>query len=61
MRMMQLRGVAVADLDIGAGHVLQHEAEILRAHAGRLDAIDIGLADQRGGGVGDDVGLRRGR
>src|SRR5271165_6552910 len=41
-RIVQLAAVAaVADLDVGAGHLLHHEAEILRPHAGRLLAVDI--------------------
>ena len=51
-RIVDLGGIAVADVDIGAGHLLQHEGEVLRAHDERAVAVDIRLAGELGGDVG---------
>ena len=50
-------GLAVAEVDVGAGHLLEHEGEILRRRGRRLVAIDVGLADELGRRIGD--GARR--
>src|SRR5579883_1098061 len=66
MRIVQAGALlAVADEDVAAGARLQHEGEILGAHAGREVADDIAgtcdLGRRRGGDFGLLLGVDRGR
>ena len=54
---MQRRALAVAQIDVGARHLLHHEGKILRAHARWLVAIDIGLADHVRRDIAEDLRL----
>src|SRR5579863_6160218 len=49
--------VAVADTDEGPRHALQHLRKILRRHDQGGLPVDILVADQLGGGVGDKAGF----
>ena len=50
---------ALADAQVGAGLGLQHEGEILGAHAGLHVAHDVVGAHQALGHVGREIGLAR--
>ena len=56
----QFTGPAIADIEIGAGHLAQHERKILRGHDQRAVAVDVFLADQFRRDVGDKIGLAGG-
>ena len=54
--------VAVADVDVGAGHALQHEGEILRGHDQRPRLRStLSAPTSVGCGIGDELGLLRRR
>ena len=50
-------GAAVADHDVGAGLLLEHEGEVLRAGDRRDVGLDLLAADRQRGGLDGDRGL----
>src|SRR5262245_7091189 len=44
---------AIAEIDIGPRHLLEHEGEVLRCRCRRLVAVDVGLADEFSRGIAD--------